>query len=98
MIRARSVAAALPAAIFSRMGTLSLGGLTLPQLFRAEASAGIRSSQKSVILIYLVGGPPHQDMFDLKPNSAEGNRRPVAADRDQRPGHPDLRSLSAPRE
>ncbi len=54
---------------FLQIGTLGLGGLTLPQLFRAEASAGVRSSPKSVILIYLVGGPPHQDMFDLKPNA-----------------------------
>src|SRR5512137_1153184 len=43
--------------------------LTLPRLLRAEASARIRSSPKSVIMIYLVGGPPHQDMFDLKPNA-----------------------------
>lgn len=54
---------------FLRVGTLGLGGLTLPQLFRAEATAGIRSSQKSVIFIYLVGGAPHQDMFDLKPDA-----------------------------
>ncbi len=52
---------------FLTAGALSLGGLTLPQLLRAEAAAGITSSRKSVILIYLVGGPPHQDMFDLKP-------------------------------
>lgn len=65
---------------FLRIGTLGLGGLTLPQLFRAEASAGIRSSHKSVILIYLVGGPPHQDMFDLKPNAPReiaGPWRPI---------------------
>src|SRR6267154_1281221 len=54
---------------FLKIGALGLGGLTLPQLLKAEASAGIRSSQKSVILIYLVGGPPHQDMFDLKPDA-----------------------------
>ncbi len=66
---------------FLRIGTLGLGGLTLPHLFRAEAAAGIRSSQKSVILIYLVGGPPHQDMFDLKPHAPRefaGPWRPAA--------------------
>src|SRR5262245_316165 len=52
---------------FLRIGALGLGSLTLPGLLRAEAVAGIRSSHKSVILIYLVGGPPHQDLFDLKP-------------------------------
>jgi uncharacterized protein (DUF1501 family) len=43
---------------FLQIGALGLGGLTLPQLLKAEASQGSRSSQKSVILIYLVGGPP----------------------------------------
>jgi len=54
---------------FLQMGALGLGGITLPRILEAEAKAGIRSSHKSVILIYLVGGPPHQDMFDLKPNA-----------------------------
>ena len=54
---------------FLQIGALGLGGLTLSQLLKAEAKAGIRSSNKSVILIYLVGGPPHQDMFDLKPDA-----------------------------
>src|SRR6202034_3358946 len=54
---------------FLKIGSLAVGGLTLPQLLKAEAAAGIRSSHKSVILIYLVGGPPHQDMVDLKPNA-----------------------------
>jgi hypothetical protein len=54
---------------FLRIGALGLGGLTLPSLLRAEAASGIRSSHKSVILIYLVGGPPHQDLFDLKPDA-----------------------------
>ncbi len=53
---------------FLQVGGLGLGGLCLPQLLRAEAKAGV-TSPKSVILIYLVGGPPHQDMFDLKPDA-----------------------------
>jgi uncharacterized protein (DUF1501 family) len=66
---------------FLQIGSLGLGGLTLPQLLRAESRAGSRSSNKSVILIYLVGGPPHQDMFDLKPNAPKeiaGPWRPIA--------------------
>ena len=51
---------------FLRIGGLSLGGLSLPQLLQAEDLAGIRRSHKAVIMIYLVGAPPHQDMFDLK--------------------------------
>ena len=54
---------------FLRVGSLALGGLSLPQLLTAEAAAGIRNSQKSVIMIYMVGAPPHQDMYDLKPDA-----------------------------
>jgi len=66
---------------FLQIGGLTLGGLTLPKLLRAEASSGVRSSTKSVIMIYLVGGPPHQDMFDLKPDAPKeiaGPWRPIA--------------------
>src|SRR5215211_1001671 len=59
----------LPRRSFLQLGALGLGGLTLPNLLRAEAASGLRSPHKSVILIYLVGGPPHQDMFDLKPDA-----------------------------
>lgn len=54
---------------FLKIGALGAAGLTLPQLLEAEARAGIKNSTKSVILIYLVGGPPHQDLFDLKPEA-----------------------------
>src|SRR5215204_2604414 len=54
---------------FLRIGGVGLGGLTLPGLLRADADAGRTGSHKSVIFIYLVGGPPHQDMFDLKPDA-----------------------------
>ena len=52
---------------FLQIGALGFGGIALPQLLRAEAAAGIRNSHKAVINILLPGGPPHQDMFDLKP-------------------------------
>src|SRR5262245_2711392 len=70
---------------FLRIGALTaLGagsGLSLPALLKAESEAGIRKSPKSVIMIYLVGGPPHQDMFDLKPlapREVSGPWRPIA--------------------
>ena len=63
----------LPRRDLLRAGTLlGLGGacgdLSLPRLLAAEAAAG-GGRAKSVIMIYLVGGPPHQDMFDLKPHA-----------------------------
>lgn len=54
---------------FLKVGGLALGGLTLPQLLEVEAKAGIRKSHKAVIMVFLPGGPPHQDMFDLKPDA-----------------------------
>ncbi len=66
---------------FLRIGALGLGGLTLSGLLRAEAAAGKPTRPKSVIFIYLVGGPPHQDMFDLKPDAPKeiaGPWKPIA--------------------
>jgi len=51
---------------FIKIGALGLGGLALPQILQAEAKAGISKSHKAIIMIYLPGGPPHQDMFDIK--------------------------------
>jgi Protein of unknown function (DUF1501) len=65
---------------FLKIGGLALGGLSLPQLIKAEQLAGIRKSHKAVIMIYLVGAPPHQDMFDLKmdaPLEIRGPHRPI---------------------
>lgn len=51
---------------FLKVGALGLGGITLPQLLQAE-NAAPRKQHKSVIMVFLTGGPPHQDMVDLKP-------------------------------
>ena len=53
---------------FMQIGGLGFGGLTLPQLLQAESKSG-GSSQKSVIMVLLPGGPSHLDMFDLKPDA-----------------------------
>ncbi len=63
-----------------RIGALGMGGLSLPGLLRAEQASGIRQSHKSVIMIYLVGASPHQDMYDLKmgaPLEIRGEFRPI---------------------
>lgn len=66
---------------FLTAGAMAVGGLTLADLLRAEAAAGIRSSNKAVINIHLDGGPPHMDMIDLKPQAPveiRGEFRPIA--------------------
>src|SRR5439155_25419754 len=67
---------------FLKIGALGLGGLTLPQLLRAEAQSGLTpgKSHKAVIMIFLPGGPAHQDIFDLKPDApleARGEFKPI---------------------
>jgi hypothetical protein len=60
-----------------RVGGLSLfGGMTLPTLLQAAEQGGVHHAPKadSVILLNLFGGPPHQDMFDLKPDAPENVR------------------------
>ncbi len=65
---------------FLKIGSLGLTGLSLPKLLAAEGRAGLGKSNKSVILIYLVGGPPHQDILDIKtraPSEIAGPFRPI---------------------
>jgi len=55
---------------FLKVGSLALGGLTLPGLLRLRAAQKASSSpHRSVILIWQAGGPSHIDMYDLKPNA-----------------------------
>src|SRR5437899_3307627 len=66
---------------FLKIGALGLGGLTLPQILQAESQSGIRCSHKAVIMIFLPGGPSHQDIFDLKtdaPSEIRGEFKPIS--------------------
>jgi hypothetical protein len=65
---------------FLRIGSLALGGLSLPQLLRAESASGVKGNGKGVIMVFLPGGPPHQDMWDLKmeaPKEIRGEFTPI---------------------
>ena len=66
---------------FLRVGTVGLGGIALPDLLRAEANSGIGQSHKAVIMVFLPGGPSHQDMVDLKmeaPSEIRGEFKPIS--------------------
>ena len=65
---------------FLKIGGLAMGGLSLPELLRAENSQGTRSKHKAVIMVFLPGGPSHQDMVDLKmdaPSEIRGEFKPI---------------------
>ncbi len=57
---------------FLRIGGLTLGGLSLPQLLAAEAKQVVRD--KSVIFLFLHGGPSQVETFDPKMTAPEGIR------------------------
>src|SRR5437763_6226591 len=63
-----------------RLGQLGLGGLTLPSLLGTEqqlqaATAGKSPGKaRSCIYLFLWGGPPQQDMWDMKPDAPQGIR------------------------
>uniref|UniRef100_A0A7C4LMF6 DUF1501 domain-containing protein n=1 Tax=Schlesneria paludicola TaxID=360056 RepID=A0A7C4LMF6_9PLAN len=66
---------------FVRMGGLAVGGLTLADLLRLEASGAAKRGHKAVIMVYLSGGLAHQDTFDLKPQApreVRGEFQPIA--------------------
>ena len=46
---------------------MALGGISLSDALRAESASVSGHSHKSIINIYLPGGPPHLDMWDPKP-------------------------------
>ncbi len=67
---------------FLRLGALSVGGLTLADLMRLRGEGAVHSSArgKAVIMVYLQGGPPHLDMYDMKPDAPaeyRGEFRPI---------------------
>ena len=72
-----------------RAGGLSLLGLSLPQLLEGRAAAapakpkhvGSFGRAKSCILLFMWGGPAHQDTWDLKPKApaeVRGEFKPIA--------------------
>lgn len=70
---------------FLKIGGLAMGavgGIGLPSLMRAQAAFGNgnASSSKSIINIFLGGGPPHQDMWEIKteaPREIRGEFSPI---------------------
>ena len=62
-----------------RLGSTGLiGGLTLPRLLelQAKAAGNAEPRAKSCVFLFLEGGPPHQDMWDPKPDAPEEIRGP----------------------
>ncbi|MBS0208301.1 MAG: DUF1501 domain-containing protein [Planctomycetes bacterium] len=63
-------------------GTAALGGLGMGDFFRLQAQALMSTvaADRAVIFVWMPGGPPHMEMYDLKPNAPSeyrGEFRPI---------------------
>lgn len=55
---------------FLHAGILGAGGFSLADFLRLKAAAGpVTTDDTAVIFIWLPGGPPHLDMYDMKPEA-----------------------------
>lgn len=68
---------------FLKIGALGVGayGLNLADLLRANETSSSANRHKSVINIFLGGGPPHQDMWEIKteaPKEIRGPFQPIS--------------------
>jgi hypothetical protein len=80
--------------LFSRRNMLKaslagLAGLTVPDLLRLQAQAAARGRtvrRKSVILLWMAGGPSHIDTWDVKPDRPLQNRGPFSTIATRLPG------------
>lgn len=69
---------------FLRLGLAGLGSLGLADVLRLQANAAVAhnaaSNPKSIILLWLWGGPSHMETFDLKPDAPSeyrGDFKPI---------------------
>jgi uncharacterized protein (DUF1501 family) len=72
-----------------RLGSTGLiAGLTLPRLLelQAQAASPKAAKAKSCIFLFLEGGPPHQDMWDPKPDAPPEIKGPFQPIRTNVPG------------
>jgi hypothetical protein len=73
-----------------KAGLAGIAGLTLPDLLRHRAHATTLghnvSSHRSVILLWMTGGPSHIDTWDMKPDRPAMNRGPFLPIKTALPG------------
>ena len=71
---------------FLQLGTLGLGGLTLPSLLQARETAPNRRRDTAVILYWMSGGPSQLDTWDPKPDAPAEVRGPFGTIATRTPG------------
>ena len=66
---------------FLRAGLTGLWSLGLSDLLQMEAAASASSRRKSILVLWLWGGPSHMETFDMKPDAPaeyRGDFRPIS--------------------
>src|SRR5262245_13250928 len=72
---------------FLKAGLAGVAGLSLPGLLRQRAEgASSRKKNKSLILLWMTGGPSHIDTWDPKPTRPPENRGPFGVIKTKVPG------------
>lgn len=75
---------------FLRIGSLSLGGLSLPQMLSAQdALSGLSPSlvrDKAIVFLFMHGGPPQTETFDPKMDAPDGVRSVIGEVKTPIPG------------
>src|SRR5262245_21663913 len=70
-----------------QVGGAGLLGLTLPKVWAAEAARSVqRARAKSVMFLFLFGGPSQNDTFDMKPDRPDIIRGPFQPIASRTPG------------
>ncbi len=71
---------------FLQLGAVGVGGWMMADPFRLLADSQTPRTDKSVILIWMSGGPGHMETWDPKPNAVSQYRGPFGAIRTNVPG------------
>src|SRR3954471_9261197 len=71
---------------FLKASLAGMAGLSLPGLLRQRAEGATSGRNKSVILLWMAGGPSHIDTWDPKPNRPPENRGPFSVIKTRVPG------------
>ncbi len=74
---------------FVKAGIAGMAGLSLPDLLRHQAQAAAQGKsrpRKSVVLLWMAGGPSHIDTWDPKPTRPLQNRGPFGVTATRLPG------------
>lgn len=69
-----------------KAGFAGIAGLSLPDLLQARAADHDISRRRSVILLWMAGGPSHIDTWDPKPKRPYENRGPFGVTQTKLPG------------